>query len=278
MTKKFKIKFGWPNIPRWLILSIVVLLSILPLMFMISLSFQSYAQAMKTLIPRTITFKNYQLVIGNLGFVILFKNSFIVTTISATLAVSISILAGYAFGRAKFFLKNVFYYSLMIGMTIPVQVTLIPLFQFLRNLHLLNTYFALILPYVGFGIAFGTYVMTTFFKALPKELEEAAKIDGCNLFQTFFKVMLPLTVPAIATITIFLSLYYWNEFAFALTFINKPELRTLPLGLREFGSQYLLDYSRQAAMLTISAIPMVILYLIFQRQFVKGLTAGAIKG
>jgi raffinose/stachyose/melibiose transport system permease protein len=267
------------TIPKWLLLILVTLSTILPLMFMLSLSLQSFKEALDSpIIPKNISLENYIAALQTPGFLNLFKNSIIVTSISTIIAVFISALAGYAFGRAQFPLKNVIYYSLLLGMALPVQVTLIPLFQLLKSYRLLNTYFALILPYVGFGIPFGIYIMTTFFKALPKELEEAAMIDGCNRFQMFYKVMLPLTAPAIATITIFLSLYYWNEFAFAVTFITKSELRTVPLGLRDLATQWYINYSRQAAMLTIAAVPIVIVYLSFQRQFVKGLTAGAVKG
>lgn len=267
------------RIPKWLVLLIVALATIMPLYFMISLSFQSYQQAMSSpLFPRHFTLSNYVFAIGKPEFLVLFKNSFIVTSISTILAVFISTLAGYGFGRTRFPFKNALYFLLIIGIAIPVQVTLIPIFQLLKTYYILNTYLALILPYIGFGIPFGTYIMTSFFKILPKELEEAARIDGCNSWQIFSRVMLPLTTPAIATVTIFLSLYYWNEFAFASVIITKPEFRTLPLGLRDLSTQWYINYSQQAAMLTIAAIPIIIIYLIFQRQFVKGLTAGAVKG
>ena len=170
------------------------------------------------------------------------------------------------------------YALVLVGLTIPVQIALIPLFINLRSLGLLNTRLALIGPYTGFGLAFGTYIMKGFFEGLPRELEEAARLDGAGELSIFLRVMLPLTRPALATIAIFLFLQNWNEFLFALTFITEGGMRTLPTGIYALlSSEFYGNYPILAASLVLFSIPVLVLYFVFQQQFIEGLTAGALK-
>ena len=158
----------------------------------------------------------------------LYWNSIVVSTVSMVVTLAISALAGYGLGRIRFAGRGIVYALVLVGLTIPLQIALIPLFINLRSLGLLNTRMALIGPYTGFGLAFGTYIMKGFFEGLPRELEEAARLDGAGEFGIFARVMLPLTRPALATVAIFLFLQNWNEFLFALTFITEGRMRTLP--------------------------------------------------
>jgi raffinose/stachyose/melibiose transport system permease protein len=192
--------------------------------------------------------------------------------------VAISALAGYGLGRLEFLGKPYVYALILIGLTIPIQIALIPLFVNLRWLGLMNTPLALIGPYTAFGLAFGTYIMKAFFEELPRELEEAARIDGATDFRIFWQIMLPLTRPALATISIFLFLQNWNEFLFALTFITENSMRTLPTGIYTLiSSEFYGNYGLLAAALVLFSLPVLILYFIFQQQFIEGLTAGALK-
>ena len=208
----------------------------------------------------------------------LYWNSIVVSTVSMVVTVAISALAGYGLGRIRFAGRGVIYALVLVGLTIPLQIALIPLFINLRSLGLLNTWMALIGPYTGFGLAFGTYIMKGFFEGLPRELEEAARLDGASEFGIFARVMLPLTRPALATVAIFLFLQNWNEFLFALTFITEGRMRTLPTGIYALlSSEFYGNYPILAASLVLFSIPVLVLYFLFQQQFIEGLTAGALK-
>ena len=208
----------------------------------------------------------------------LYWNSIVVSTVSMIVTVAISALAGYGLGRIRFAGRGVLYALVLVGLTIPLQIALIPLFMNLRALGLLNTWMALIGPYTGFGLAFGTYIMKGFFEGLPRELEEAARLDGASEFGIFARVMLPLTRPAVATVAIFLFLQNWNEFLFALTFITEGRMRTLPTGIYALlSSEFYGNYPILAASLVLFSVPVLVLYFLFQREFIEGITAGALK-
>ena len=188
------------------------------------------------------------------------------------------LLAGYGLGRIRFAGRGLVYGIVLVGLTIPLQIALIPLFMNLRVLGLLNTRLALIGPYTAFGLAFGTYIMKGFFQGLPRELEEAARLDGAGELGIFARVMLPLTRPALATVAIFVFLQNWNEFLFALTFITEGKMRTLPTGIYALlSSEFYGNYPILAASLVLFSVPVLVLYFVFQREFVEGLTAGALK-
>src|SRR5690349_15187019 len=167
---------------------------------------------------------------------------------------------------------------ILIALTMPLQIALIPLFVNLRSLGLMNTPLALIGPYTAFGLAFGTYIMKAFFQELPRELEEAARIDGASDARIFWQIMLPLTRPALATISIFLFLQHSNEFLFALSYITESSTRTLPTCIYALLSNEMYDnLALLAAALVLFSLPVLVLYFIFQQQFIEGLTAGALK-
>lgn len=208
----------------------------------------------------------------------LYWNSVYIATTSVVVTLAVSALAGYGLGRIRFVGRGVVYALMLVGLTVPVQIALIPLFFNLKVLGLLNTPVALIGPYTAFGLAFGTFVMKGFFEGLPLELEEAARLDGAGEFTIFARVMLPLTRPALATVAIFLFLQNWNEFLFALTFLTEESRRTLPTGIYALlSTEFYGNYPTLAASLVIFSLPVLVLYFLFQRQFIAGLTAGAVK-
>jgi raffinose/stachyose/melibiose transport system permease protein len=263
----------------WGVLLVALGLSLAPGLYMVSLSLMDNPQLFAgRLVPWPLHPENYPRawVASNIGR--LYWNSVYISVVSMAVTVAISALAGYGLGRIRFAGRGIVYGIVLVGLTIPVQIALIPLFMNLRLLGLINTPFALIGPYTAFGLAFGTYVMTGFFAELPRELEDAARLDGAGELQIFARVMLPLTRPALATVGIFVFLQNWNEFLFALTFITEGRMRTLPTGIYALlSSEFYGNYPLLAASLVLFSAPVLALYFIFQQQFIEGLTAGALK-
>ena len=263
----------------WAVLLSALALSLAPGLYMASLSLMDNPQLFAgRVVPWPPHPENYPRawVASNIGR--LYWNSIYVSTVSMVVTVAVSALAGYGLGRIRFVGRGVVYGIVLVGLTIPLQIALIPLFINLRTLGLINTRLALIGPYTGFGLAFGTYIMKGFFEGLPRELEEAARLDGAGEFRIFARVMLPLTRPALATVAIFLFLQNWNEFLFALTFITEGRMRTLPTGIYALlSSEFYGNYPILAASLVLFSIPVLALYFVFQQQFIEGLTAGALK-
>ena len=261
------------------VLAAALALSIAPAIYMLSMSLMDNPQLFAgRVVAWPLRPENYPQawVASDIGR--LYGNSLLVSVVAMVLTVAISALAGYGLGRIPFAGRGIVYALVLIGLTIPVQIALIPLFINLRSLGLLNTRLALIGPYTGFGLAFGTFIMKGFFEGLPRELEEAARLDGAGEFDIFARVMLPLTRPALATIAIFLFLQNWNEFLFALTFITEKGMRTLPTGIYALlSSEFYGNYPILAASLVLFSVPVLVLYFLFQQQFIEGLTAGALK-
>ena len=263
----------------WTVLLGALAVSLAPGLYMVSLSLMDNPQLFSgRVVPWPPQPENYPRawVASNIGR--LYWNSIYISTVSMVVTVAISALAGYGLGRIRFAGRSIVYGIVLVGLTIPLQIALIPLFINLRTLGLINTPFALIGPYTAFGLAFGTYIMKGFFQGLPRELEDAARLDGAGEFSIFAWVMLPLTRPALATVAIFIFLQNWNEFLFALTFITEGRMRTLPTGIYALlSSEFYGNYPILAASLVLFSVPVLVLYFLFQQQFIEGLTAGAVK-
>lgn len=264
---------------RWTVLLIGLAISIGPFLYMVSLSLMDNQQLFSgAIVAWPIHPETYPNAWVATRIGILYWNSIYISTVSVVLTVIVSALAGYGLGRIAFVGRETVFALILMGLTVPLQIALIPLFFNLKVLGLLNTPLSLIGPYTAFGLAFGTFVMKGFFETLPIELEEAARIDGAGELMIFARIMLPLTRPALATISIFLFLQNWNEFLFALTFLTEESRRTLPTGIYALlSTEFYGNYPTLAAALVLFSIPVLVLYLIFQRQFIAGLTAGAVK-
>ncbi|MBI5305297.1 MAG: carbohydrate ABC transporter permease [Chloroflexi bacterium] len=206
------------------------------------------------------------------------QNSILITIPVVGGVVVLSCLAGYGFARLRFAGQKALYYYLLLGLMVTVQSIMIPLFYNVKNLGLLGSHWAMILPSIGLGIPFGTFLMYSFFRGLPEELADAARVDGCNEFQVFYRVILPLTSPAVSSLTIFQFMWSWNAFLLPLLFLNSESLRPITLGLMLFQGEYTTEFPLIAAGVTLASLPIIIVYLILQRQFLRGLTAGALKG
>ena len=263
----------------WAVLLGALILSVAPGVYMLSLSFMDNPQLFAgRLVPWPPHTENYPRawVASNIGR--LYWNSIYVSTLSMIATVAISALAGYGLGRIRFAGRGLVYGIVLIGLTIPLQIALIPLFMNLRALGLLNTPFALIGPYTGFGLAFGTFIMKGFFEGLPRELEEAARLDGAGEFGIFARVMLPLTRPALATVAIFLFLQNWNEFLFAivLTGIETKTMMVLVTSFTSGGTD--MFYGEASASVVLGVLPAFVIAFMLQRYLVKGLALGGTKG
>ena len=207
-----------------------------------------------------------------------FKNSLIITVCAVSLLLLTAFLASYALARIKFIGRNVIFVLMLSMWMIPGQSLIIPLYRFLSFLKITNNYIGLILPYAAGGLPFAVFVLTTFIRTIPWEIEEATIIDGASRLRIIFQIIAPLAVPGLATVIIFSFMGNWNELFLAMLILTNPKLRTLPVSIMNFsGSWGYVDYSRLFAAIIIISLPVVIVYVIFQKQFIKGLTAGAVK-
>jgi raffinose/stachyose/melibiose transport system permease protein len=205
------------------------------------------------------------------------RSSLIVTAAVVAIATVLSILAGYAFGQMRFRGEQVLFYVLLLGLMVPLEATIVPLYYDLRDLGLTDTYWALILPQAGVSVAFGTFWMRAYFRSVPRSLVEAARIDGSSSWSTLWRVIMPLARPAILTMVVLVFMWTWNEFLLALVMVSDEDLRTAPLGLAFFQGRNTSDEALLAAGSLIVAAPVVIVYLFLQRHFIRGMLSGAVK-
>lgn len=229
-------------------------------------------------IPKQWNFKNYVTVLHDGDFLTYFKNSLLVVIISLILVTLVSSLAGYALASWKSRFSSFLYFLFIAGMMLPIKIASIRLLEITRALGLLNTIWSLPPIYVAMGIPVGIFILTTFIREIPASLMEAAYIDGATSFKVYHLIILPLIRPALATISIYNLIPFWNDLWFPLIFINSEDQKTLLLGVTRLFGQYQTDWSKVLAVLTLSAIPVLLLYLTMSQQFIKGVTAGAVKG
>jgi raffinose/stachyose/melibiose transport system permease protein len=212
---------------------------------------------------------------GNFGTYL--RSSAIVTTSVVAISTVLSILAGYAFGLMRFRGSQALFYVFLLGLMVPLEATIVPLYYDLRDLGLTDTYWALILPQTGVSVAFGTFWMRAFFRSVPRSLVEAARLDGASSWSTLWRVILPLGRPAVLTMIVLVFMWTWNEFLLPLVMVSDESLRTAPLGLAFFQGRNTSDEALLAAGAIIVAAPVVIVYLFLQRHFIRGMLSGAVK-
>ncbi len=267
-------------LPRYLILTIFMLIVLLPVWGMLMSAFKTDTQIASSPFspPETWTLDNFRQAWTIGKFNIFFKNSVIVTTSVVISSVFLSTLSGYAFGKLPMPGKNLLFPLMLLGYMVPFEAVIIPLYNWLDVLGLRNTYWALILPQIGLSVSFGTLWMSSFFENTPKELVDAATIDGCNRWQTLWQILWPLARPATTTLVVLIFMWTWNEFLLALVMVQTEAMRTLPVGLAFFQGKYTSNLSLMAAGAIIVALPTVLIYIVFQRFFIRGMLGGAIKG
>ncbi len=268
------------NIITYSILGIIALSCIFPVFWMISCSLKTQEEVFTkmNLFPEKWVIANYAIAWVKANFGNYFLNSAIYTVCGVFGVVFLSSLAAYGFARLEMWGKNFFFYLLISTLLIPVPGVFVPLYILLKNLGLLDTRTGLILCYISGGLAFGIFLLRSFFEELPKEIEEAALIDGASKFGIYWRIALPLARPAIATLVIFNSLTIWNEFLLALVVLQDKGKMPIQRGLMVFQGTHITDYPMLMAGLTIATIPVLVIYLLMQKHIVKGIAAGALKG
>ena len=272
--KKWRIFLGY------LILILIAISMLYPFFAMVNLSFVNddaiFSQAGKILYSG-FTLENYKNVFTQIPLSRYFLNSLIVASVTTAGQVIFAALAGYAFARFNFKFKNLLFLIILITMLVPPQVNIIPLFFLMRELHLIDTYSALILP--GLFGGFGIFLMRQYFLGFPKDLEEAAKIDGCNLFETFFKIALPLALPTVATLAMFTFVTTWNSFMWPLIVTNSESMRTLPVGLDIFKGSFreITLWGELLACSVICTIPVIGVFLAGKKYFINDIMQGGVK-
>ena len=278
--KKTKIKSTAAWTAAVILAAGMLIVSVLPFFFMVLNSFKNKFELLTNGVfsfPQKMNFGNYANVLSG-GFVRYFLNSVVLLLVVLFLILMISAFAAYPLARFKFRLNGFIYGLIVACMAIPIHITLIPVFQMTKALGIYDSIGALIGPDVAFALPISVFILTSFMKGIPKEIEESAEIDGCNRYAMFFKIMLPLTKSGLPTLAIYNGVNVWNEFSFAYTLTQSPHNRTLPLAVWDFQGQYAMNTPMIMAVLTMTVLPMIILFLFAQDKLIKGMTAGAVKG
>ncbi|MEY2193523.1 carbohydrate ABC transporter permease [Neobacillus sp. BF23-41] len=245
---------------------------VVPFLWMILTSLKTYAESIHVppvIIPEDFKWENYKEVFGLLPFFKFMFNTFVVTVLRTAGQLLLCSLAAYAFARIEFPGRNILFMLALSVLMVPGQVFLLPQYMIMVKLGWLNTLQAVIVP--GLFSAFGTFLLRQFFMGLPKELEEAARLDGCNHFQIYWKIMLPLAKPGLVALGIFTTLWSWNELMWPMIVNSSPESMTLSVGLSSLQGQYLTNYPILMAGSFLAILPMLILFIILQKQFIEGI-------
>jgi multiple sugar transport system permease protein len=273
------------GIVRWIFLAMVVAFAVLPMAWMFSTSIKSEFAATQQppqWIPDEPTFEQYVTLLSPANptgqqFLGYLRNSIWVSTATTVLGILVAVPAAYAFSRFNFPAREPLFFSVLVRNMFPVVVFLIPLFILMKRLGLIDTHLSLILTYLTFGLPLSIWLLKGFYDNIPPELERAARIDGATRFQAFWKIVMPLSMPGIVATAIYAFIQGWNEYVYARTFINSEELMTMPVGLENFFSEYVSNWPGLMAASFIMSVPVVVLFLVLQRHFVRALTEGAVK-
>ena len=250
-----------------------------PIFWLIMNSLKTYKEIYKNIwaMPQVPQWMNY-VNAWNRGVSRYFLNSVLVTGATIVLTIFSAALASYSLARFRFRGNQLVFMLCMGGMMLSPQVTLIPLYQIIRFLRIKNTYLAMIIPYSAYRIPMMIMLIRSFFLTIPKEMEESACLDGCSDFQIFVRIFLPMSKPILLTCCILIAYYAWNEFLFAMIFVDSESLKTIPTGLMNLRDALQTDWGTLLAGMTISALPLIILFFCMQKHFIRGMTAGAVKG
>jgi multiple sugar transport system permease protein len=275
---------GW-RVGGWVFLTLLLLFATLPMAWMLLTSVKTQFAASQyppEWWPHNPTLENYTRLLSprsDVGqeFLTYLLNSIWVSTATTVLGVIIAVPAAYAFSRFRFPGRELLFYSVLVRNMFPGVVFLIPLFIMMRDLRLVNTQWSLILTYLTFGLPLSIWLLKGFYDNIPPQLEQAARIDGASRFQAFLRVAMPLSSPGIIATAIYSFVQAWNEYIYALTFLTSRDKLTLPVGLQRFFTEYATDWPGLMAAAFIMSVPVVVLFLILQRYFVRALAEGAVK-
>lgn len=228
--------------------------------------------------PESLQWGNYAKAITGSNFLHYLGNSILINALAVILVVLISVMAAFACTRMHWRFKGLVSMLLMMGLMIPIHATLLPNYMIFDRVGVLDTIFALLIPYVAFSLPQGFFLTSSYMDSVPKELEEAAIMDGCGIYRTLVVIVLPMMKSSLTTVAIMTYLNNWNEFVMAMTFLSSPDWKTLPFAILEFTGQYSSDYAVQFAVMTLSALPAIIIYILLNKHITKGVAMGAVKG
>jgi len=270
------------SLGRWSVvagLTCFAVSALLPLVFMAVTAFrkQSDWDANKLGLPTTLSLGSFERAWSGATIGTYFRNSLIVTLGTVVLTVVCSTLAGYSFSKLRWRGRGAIYFSVLAWIAIPPLLLIVPVYVEIVNLGLLDTYWSVILLYTALNMPFNVYLMAAFFRSLPDELLEAARIDGAGIHRSFLQIMVPLARPALATLCIFNFLWAWNEFLYALLLLTSDNVKTLTVGVLQLQGRFTTDYPALMAGRRITSLPVVGVYLLFQRHLVRAIVAGAVK-
>lgn len=276
MAKPFSIL----NIITYLGLAIGLVYACFPVLWMLFSSLKSNTEIFSLppeLFPKEYTLKAYYSIFSSPMKVRFFLNSYLVATVVTLLTLFVAILAGYSFSRHSFKLKKPLNLFIISTQTVPPISLLIPYFGIVVAFRMYDTYFALIFTYMVFTLPYAILLMTGYFNTLPKELDEAVIIDGGSSFTALWRVLVPVSIPGIVATGVYTFLLSWNEFLFALTLTKSTEMRTVPIGIQLLMGQHSYEWNEMMAMSILGSFPILIMYMVAQRYFLEGLTAGSVK-
>ena len=268
------------GVAMYVLLALLASLVLIPVLWMVSTAFKSYGETIAKpprWIPQQISFEAFGRLWSEYPFGTYFKNSFVIVLFSMAVSVFASCLAGYGLTRFRFRGRNSLMTFILVTQMFPSVMLLVPFYSIIGKMHLLDTHLGLILVYISFTVPFCTWTMLGFFRALPLDLDEAARIDGCNSWQCFGRIILPLTLPGIASTSIYAFITYWNEYKFAFILTSRPEMKTLSVGIAEMNGFQQVRWNDMMAASLMASLPLILLFVCLQKYFVSGLTSGAVK-
>lgn len=277
-TKK---KLTWKRVLLYVCLIIMAVIQIFPLVWLLDFSVASSNEMFTNgllIIPEKLRLDNYVTAFVDGHFLLYLRNSVVINVTAVVLVIAISIISAYAITRMKWKLSGLVKTLLLLGMMIPIHATLLPNYVIYDKVGITDTFWALLIPYVAFSLPQGLFLTCSFMESIPRELEEAAIMDGCGIYRIIGTIITPLMKSSMATVAIMTFLNNWNEFMMASTYLSSNKWKTLPFSVLEFTGQYSSNYSVQFAVMALTAMPAVVVYVLLNKHITKGAALGAVKG
>jgi len=278
---KQKRNFPIGKLLMWIMLIAVAVIQIFPLIWLLDFSVASSNEMFTNgllIIPKIFHFDNYVKAFVDGNFLLYLKNSLLINILAVILVLIISIMMSFACTRMKWKLSSTVRNIILLGMMIPIHATLLPNYVIYDNLKLTDTIWALLIPYVAFSLPQGLFLISSFMQSIPREIEEAAIMDGCGIYRIIILIITPMLKTSLVTVSIMTFLNNWNEFMMASTYLNSDKWRTLPFAVLKFTGLYSSNYAVQFAVMALTAAPMVLIYIILSKHITKGVAMGAVKG
>jgi raffinose/stachyose/melibiose transport system permease protein len=269
------------KIVMFIVLFLVAAIQLFPLIWLVNFSFASSTEMFTHGIlikPERIRWDNYYKAFTDGHFMLYLKNSLLVNTLAVFLVLTISVMAAFACTRMRWKLAPVVRNLLLLGMMIPIHATILPNYIIYNNIHLTDTLWAILIPYVAFSLPQGLFLTAGYMDSIPREIEEAAIIDGCGIYRLIAVIITPMLQVSLVTVAIMTYLNNWNEFIMAMTYLSSRTWKTLPFSILEFTGQYRSDYAVQFAVMALTAAPAVLIYILLNKHITKGVALGSVKG